>query len=262
MDGLVAGMQIPQGLLKVGVAMKGAGIYHSHWYSPGRPGAGSAPSSGVNGGSHSSTLSGQIPHTNPVSGNSYLSRLAIAASQPGTYLLCDRLWSNSGLGVTTTGAQAITPAALPSRDRDGSTNGEDVLCAIEWSAAGGAGTPTITITYTNAAGTAGRVSPSITGNTTPNAGTFEIFPLAAGDTGVRSVSVFNQSATRTSGTFHLILFRILAQIEITAANIGAAIDFLSSGGPRLYDGIVPFIVQLPTATTATTFAGQYAETQG
>lgn len=76
-------------------------------------------------------------------------------------------------------------------------------------------------------------------------GTFEIFNLAAGDTGIRAPSSFIQSATRTSGTMHLVLFRILAQMEVSAANIGNAIDVLTSGMPRLYDGTVPQLVWFP-----------------
>ncbi len=146
-------------------------------------------------------------------------------------------------------------------DRNGSTNGEDVLAAIEWSAAGGAGTPTVTLTYTDQDGNTGNTG-TFVGNATPVAGTFEIFSLAAGDTGIRAPTSFIQSATRTSGTMHLILFRILAQLEITAANVGASIDALTGGMPRLYDGTVPFLVFIPAATTATNISGQYIETHG
>lgn len=265
-DGAVAGRRPTESIFKVGVAMEAAGVFHSHWYSAGRPGAGAAPSSGVNGGSHSSTsalVAGQIPHTDAAGGlNSYLSRLALTATQPCTLWLCDRLWTNSGLSTTLTTSQSITPAALPSRDKNGSTNGEDVLAALEWSAAGGAGTPTETLTYTDQDGNAGATT-TLTAVTTPNLGTFEVFPLAAGDTGIRAPTAFQHSATRTSGTFHLVLFRILAQIEITAANVGGTpLDPISGGLPELFDGVVPFLVQLPSSTTATNLAGTYQETHG
>jgi hypothetical protein len=41
-------------------------------------------------------------------------------------MLIDLLWVNTGLVVTTTTAQAITPVALPARDAAGTTNGDDV----------------------------------------------------------------------------------------------------------------------------------------
>lgn len=263
-DGAIAGMQKPVPFVKTTGTMEATGIPHSNWYAAGTPGAGSAPSSGINGGSHSSTsalVAGQLYHADPVSGNAYLARLSATSSVTGTLLLCDRLWSNSGLSVTSTTAQAITPASLPARDRNGTTDGDDVLFAIEWSAAGGAGTPTVTLTYTDQDGNTGATG-TFVGQATPAVGTFEIFSLAAGDLGVRAPTSFIQSATRTSGTMHLVGFRILATLEVTAANIGNAVDALTSGMPQLYNGTVPFLVWIPTATTSGVISGTYIETHG
>jgi hypothetical protein len=265
LDGVIAGAQTPKPIQKTGIAMAAVNGLRGYtpWYVAGTPGAGNAPSAGVNGTAVTgNSIAGQIPRTNPVSGNAYLSRLAFNASTPGVLWLIDRLWENSGLVVTSNTAQAITSAALPARSGDGTTNGADVLAAIEWSATGGAGTPTVTLSYTNSTATGGTRSATFTGVASPPVGTFEIFALQAGDTGIRSVSSFIQTATRTSGTMHLVLFRVLAQVEVVAANIGNAIDAITGGMPRLYDGTVPQLVWFPSATTATNFSGQYIETHG
>ena len=259
-DGVLAGMIAPQPIFKVGVAMEAAGVAHSHFYSVGSPGAAVAPSPGVNGAALS-TYAGQIPWTNPVSGNSYLARLVVAASQPCSVMLLDRLWHNSGLSPTLTSSQAITSPAWPARDRNGATLGHGLLCGIEWSAVGGAGTPTCTLGYTNQDGTSGRTA-TLAAVTTPNAGTFERWGLQAGDTGIRSIQSYQASATRTSGTFHLVVYRILAVLHILAANIGDQIDALTSGFVRLFNDTVPFLVQLPNGTTATNLSGQLVVTQG
>ena len=243
------------------MAAAGAMRGYTPWYANGNPGAATANSAGVNGAAVSAPVTGMLPRTNPVSGNAYLARLGINCSTPGTLWLIDRLWNNSGLTVTSTAAQAITAAALPSRDGAGGTSGANVMAAIEWSAAGGAGTPTVTLTYTDQDGGTGNTG-TFTGVASPGVGTFEIFTLAAGDTGVRVPSSFQQSATRTSGTMHLVLFRVLAQVEVTAANIGNAIDVLTAGMPRIYDSSVLQLVWFPSATTASNFIGQYIETQG
>lgn len=52
------------------------------------------------------------------------------------------------------------------------------------------------------------------------------------------------------------------KVEVTAANIGNAIDALTSGFPQLFDDTTLQLVWFPTATTATTISGQYIETQG
>jgi hypothetical protein len=254
-------MRQPVPFHKNAVGGEAAGVMHSMWYMTGGLSPGVAPTSGINGAAVSAPLAGQIPRTNPSSGNAYLARLAAAGHNTGTLVLCDRLWHNSGLNVTSTTAQAITPAALPPRDSNGTTNGEGVYAAVEWSAAGGAGTPTVTLTYTDQDGNTGATA-TLVGNATPAAGTFEIFSLASGDTGMRAPTSFIQSATRTSGTMHLILFRMLAQVELTSANIGNAIDVLTSGMPRIYDDSVLFFIFFPVSTVIPNLCGQYIETHG
>lgn len=262
LDGVIAGMQAPKPITKLGIATAAVGAMRGYtlWYAAGNPGAATANAAGINGAAVSDGVGG-IPRTNPVSGNSYLARLGITASTAGSLWLIDRLWHNSGLVVTSTGAQAIAAAALPSRDGAGGTTGANVMAAIEWSATGGAGVPTVTLTYTDQDGNAGATG-TFTAVASPPVGTFELFTLAAGDTGVRAPSSFIQSATRTSGTMHLVLFRVLAQIDVPAANIGNAIDALTSGMPRIYDSSTLQLVWFPSGTTATTFVGQYIETQG
>lgn len=269
LDGAIAGMQPPQPIMKVGATMAAVASQRAYtpWYAAGNPGASTATAIGVNGEAVTPALGstgGRILRTNPSAGvDAYVARLAANATSAGTLWLIDRLWQNSGLSVTATTGQAITSATLPARDNNGTTNGAGVMAAVEWSATGGAGTPTVTLRYNDQDGNAG--VGTLTGVTTPPVGTFEVFTLGAGDTGIRSLTAadaFQQSATRTSGTMHLVLFRVLAQIEVTSANIGNAIDVLTSGMPRIYDNSVLQLVWFPTATTATTITGQYIETQG
>jgi hypothetical protein len=264
LDGAIAGAQVPFFFTKTGITMASVSTvrWHSHFYSAGRV-AGTAPSSGVNGGAHTAPLAGTLAVPSTVGGqNIHLLRLSTRANQANTTLLvCDRLWSNSGLSTTLTTAQSISPAALPARSNDGTANGDGVLAAIEWSATGGAGTPNATISYTNQSGTAGR-SGVVASVATPPVGTFELLPLQAGDSGVRSIQSFTWSATHTSGTFHLVLLRPICSLFISGANGQDAVDALTSGFPRLFDGTCPFIVQIPSATTATTISGEWITTQG
>lgn len=260
LDGALAGMQPPEGFLKVGAATV-AGRYYSPFYVAGRPGAATAPSPGL-GGAALTTYAGQVPFTNPVSGNSYLARFAGSCNVTGCLLLCDRLWHNSGITVTSTGSQTINSVAWPARDSTGTTNGGDILIGAEVSTVMGAGTPTWTMGYTNSAGTAGRSIVTAAQSATMAVGSFIPIQLAAGDTGVRSVQTWQQSATMTSGVYCLVAYRILARIELTLANTGYAIDALTGGFVRMYDNTVPFLLWLPSSTTAPTLAGQVIVTQG
>lgn len=253
-------MRPPEDIIKVGAATV-VGRHYSPFYVAGRPGAAAAPTPGI-GGAALTSYAGQIPFTNPASGNSYLARLAGASNVAGTLLLCDRLWHNSGVSVTSTSAQTVNSATWPARDANGATNGDGVLIGAEVSTVMGAGTPTWTMGYTNSAGTSGRSIVTAAQTATMAVGSFIPMPLAAGDTGVRSIQTWQQSATMTSGVYHLVAYRILARLAILTANVDAAIDAISGGFPRLYDNTVPFLLWLPATTTAPQLSGQAIVTQG
>lgn len=263
LDGIVAGAQPPATFLKVGAAMEGAGIPHSFWYTTGMPGAAATPASGLSGAALTS-VSGQLPFTNPVSGNSYLTRLSATPTVACTLMVIDRLWDNSGITVTTTTGQTITSAAWPARDNNGSTNGEGVFVALETSAATtNAGNVTnATLTYTNSAGTGSKTATMSSFPLTANAGTFVPFQLAAGDKGVRSIQTLTLGTSLVTGTVHLVAYRVLAVLPLTLANTGNAIDAITGGFPRLYDNTVPQLIVIPSATTALTLTGQMAWSQG
>lgn len=266
LDGALAGMRPPSVMSKTGPTMAAAGArrMYTPWYAAGMPGASTATSVGVNGEAVTPALgsvAGRYYRTNPGAGNAYVARFALSASQAGSVYLIDRIWQNSGLSATSTSLQSITPASWSNRDMNGASLGHGVMAGIEWSAGGGAGTPTVTLTYTNQDGTTGRTG-TLTGVASPPVGTIEMFDLAAGDTGVRAITGYQASATRTSGTFHLILFRILAQVEVGLANTGNSYDGLSLGFPRIYDGSVLMMGYQSTGTAATTLTTSYVETHG
>lgn len=271
LDGVIAGMRPPVNLAKSVTATLVAGLPSSLWAIGGAPGAGAydATLNGVVLSSSSALVTGQIPHYDPTSGNSYLARLTAAVNQSGTLLLLDRIWHNGGYTITINTAQSITSPAWPSRcptsgtDDTATTTGLGVMLALEVSAAVGAGTPTITISYTNSAGTAGRTATNVIATSASAAtGTTYFIGLQAGDVGVRSVQSLTLSATWTSGTINLVAFRILAALEVSQANVSTAIDAVTSGMPRIYNGAVPYLVFVPSTTTAATLSGTYIETQG
>jgi len=266
LDGVIAGFMPPTPIFKVGASMPsiGSGRMYTPWYVGGNPGASVATVVGVNGEACTPALGSvgsRLPRTNPATLNAYLGRLSINSSGTGVFVLIDRLWQNSGLSTTVTTAQAIAPAALPARSGDGTINGANIMAGLEWSVVAGAGAPAVNLTYTNQAGLAGQTA-SLTGLTAAPVGTIEPFTLAPGDTGVRSVQSFIQSATRTSGAFHLILYRVLAMVEIASSNTGNAIDAITSGMPRIFNDSVLQSTWQPISSTAVTLMGSYVETQG
>lgn len=273
LDGALAGMQPLRPFAKAATPTLVAGRPHSLWYLAGAPGPGtmnSTTSGGLALSSSSALVNGQLPHYDPGAGNSYLGRLSAGASQPGTLLLCDRLWHGSMviggavIAVTSTSAQTLTGVpAWPTRDVAGTANGDGVMIGVEVYAATGAGTPTLTMSYTNQEGTAGKSATNLDAVVASSAvGAFYRMGLAAGATGVQSVQSLTLSATMTSGNVGLVAYRILASLEITAANVSNAIDALTAGFQKIPNGAVPFFLFIPSTTTASSISGSYVETQG
>lgn len=266
LDALAAGSLPPTEFLKAITPTLTIGRPQSLWGLAGNPGAGAFDAT-LNGVALTAPVNGQFPWVNPISpALQYLQRFegnVGQSGQAGRLLLCDRIWHNGGYTITSTAAQNSTTPAFPARDHDGSANGRGIILGLEISAATGAGTPTVTVGYTNSANTSGRTATNViaTGATSA-AGSFYPIGLQAGDVGVRSVQSLTLSATWTSGTMNLVAYRVLASVGINSANGPGVTDAITGGQQRLYDGTVPFLIFIPTATTAVNVTGQLITSAG
>lgn len=262
LDALIAGMQPPIEYLKVGAGTQVVGRAYSPFYVAGYPGAAVAPSPGIAGAALTS-YAGQLPFANGAA-DQYLARFSAQCNVAGTMLLCDRLWHNSGINVTTTGAQTINSAAWPARDLDGSTNGRGVLVGLEVSTATGAGASVHSMVYTNSDNTGSRTAnPKIAYAASSIAGAFYEYSLAAGDVGVRSIQSFTSTVSMSSGAVHLVAYRVLARVGIPLGAVEYAVDALTSGMPKLHDNTVPFLLFIPNSTTApSVIQGQFIQSNG
>lgn len=255
LDGVRAGLMPPVDFFKAQSAGEAAGVPYSTFYTAGLPEAAAAPSPGLSGAALTS-YAGQIPFQNPVSGNAYLARfdglmLALASSNVMVQsILLDRLWHNSGIDVTGLLGQTINSVAWPARDRNGSTDGDGVFVGLEVSAATtNAGAITsITMDYTNSAGTSGRTGAIASFPATAVAGTFVLFQLQSGDVGVRSVQSLTLGTTLVTGTIHLVAVRPVCDLAQKAGGEIILQDAFACGFPRLYDNTVPFIAQASSST--------------
>lgn len=263
LDGAIAGAQPPDAFLKVGSTMEAIATLHSLAYVSGQPGAAVAPSPGL-AGAALTTYAGQIPFSNPVTGNSYLFRFDMRATGVGVLILYDRLWHNSGFTVTTTTAQTVSSSAFPARDADGTISGSGVQVAVEVSTAttNAGAIANMTLTYTNSTNTGSRTATMTSFPATAVAGTFVPFQLQAGDLGVKSIEALTLGTSLVTGVVHLVAYRELASIGCFIANTSDAVDALTSGFVRMHDNTVPFLLWHPSATTGVTIAGKLVVTQG
>ena len=262
LDGALAGMQYPREFIKGVTGVMVAGRPKSLFYLTGIPGAAVAPTPGI-GGEVLTSYAGQIPFANPAAGNTYLARLAAMATQSGMLLLCDRLWHNSDIDETINTEQTFTDSVvIPSRDTNGLQLGHGVFAGVEISTVMAAGTPTLTLKYTNQDNTPDQIATNLIATVaSAPAGTFYPLGLAAGDSGIRKAQSIQLSATWTSGVLHLVLYRVLARLELLAQTPNA-IDALTSGFVRLYNNSVPFLIFIPSTTTTSNISGHVIWTQG
>lgn len=245
--------------------LEAIGILHSTFYNAGTPGAASAPTHGLAGAALTS-IGGQFPLPAPVAGREIaVTGFLASSSVVGTAMLMDRLWHNSGINTAITTSQTINSAAWPARCWDYALNGWDtdgdgINVAAEVSTlTTNAAVVVVTVSYTNSAGVSGRTG-TITMPATAQVGTFVPMVMQAGDRGVRSIQSITQAAA-IGGTYHLVAYRRICSARCLIANLPGQAAERRIKAP-LADNSVPFLVWLPTATTALTIAGEITYSQG
>lgn len=145
-------------------------------------------------------------------------------------IIADILNHSGGLNATLTTEQTT---GLPTAALTRHTSGEGVMAGLICYAQNGSTASTVTMKYTNQAGTQNRVSPAVQfgGTGYREAAALILMPLAAGDTGVRSVESVTFAATTTSNAnVGVVLFKPLAMIACNNFEGAHVIDAVSSGG--------------------------------
>jgi hypothetical protein len=144
-------------------------------------------------------------------------------------MVVDLLNVSGGLNGTLTTAQTTN---LPTAALTRYTSGEGVMAGIVIYTIIGTTATTVTISYTNSAGTSGRTSTATTfgGGFYREVGLLIPIPLQAGDTGIRSIeSVTVAGTTGTAGNFGVCLYKPLAMISLESATGVMPLDSVSTG---------------------------------
>ena len=237
---------------KSATATDAAGYSYAFFKDTGMPGAFSVGTPGLNGvatdcsvvgtaGSGGALTFGSPVFTSAASGSLYLRSATVTAAAAGTYALIDVLWVNTGLVVTTTTAQTTTSPALPARDSNGSTNGEDIELALLTTTANtnAAVIATTTASYTDSDGNAGNTAVffglvGFQAPATPVIGTWMPFQYAAGDRGIRALASITLGTSYGAGALSAMLYRTIATVGVTTANTPTIL--VPEISPRLYNG--------------------------
>lgn len=202
-----------------------AGFIASHWMNDGYPGSGAVPGAAA---IPTRTTQGAIPITNAGGGRTkYLHTASISSSQLSSYIIYDRLYhttqrsGGSALDATLTTEQTLSTAAL-TRYTDGV--GNIAFVEIYGTSLLGTTETTITMKYTNQAGTQNQVGQAVRFGGTSRRSRQQILmlPCASGDTGIQQVqSVTLAGTTGTAGNWGITVGHPLAYIGIPQAGGGS-----------------------------------------
>lgn len=266
LDGVIAGALPPRPIFKTLVSSLSGNMFSS-WGLAGIPAAGTYSTSlaGAALSQTSAAVQGALPFTDPGAGEiTGLARFVGDGGRPsGVLMLVDRLWHNGGFTITSTAAQTVNSVAFPARDMQGSTNGLGVCLGMEISAAVGAATPVITVSYTNSDGTSGQTATNtFDTQSSAIAGTFFPLSLAAGDFGVRSVQSVTLDASWVSGTMNLVAYRPITMVPVSTDNFSYSVDAVTSGFPRLFNGSCPHLMWCSNAGSNLLLSALVTLTQG
>ena len=263
-DARVGNNGFTRAFLKTGTASDAVAYSYCYLKDAGLPGAITVGTPGINGRAVSNEA-GTITLPTPT-GSNYLTRFVLSASVAHLFELYDLLWINTGIVVTTTGAQAIVTPTLPARDNNDSTNGEGCMIGllVTTVTTNAGAISNATVTYTNSDGVASRTATltAVGGLNIPASavvGTIVWFQLAAGDKGVRSIESISLGTSLVTGAVSLVIARKIDVAPVTLANVAGvgagSIGSEAYPGVKLATGASLFFVHVSSATTATAIQG-------
>ncbi len=157
-------------------------------------------------------------------------RFNTSSTAGATVVAIDLLNVSGGLNGTITTEQTTN---LPTAALTRHTGGDGVFIAIHIFVIVGTTATTVSVRYTNQAGTPNRTSTvtSFGGTNFREANRLILIPLEAGDTGVRSVEGVTLTATTgTIGNFGVCLFKPLMTFSLDSTTGTMPLDAVSSGG--------------------------------
>jgi hypothetical protein len=164
--------------------------------------------------------------------------------------------AGTAINITDAGTGTHTMSRLLPRYTNGA--GLNAIFFNSNATALGAGTPNLTLNYTNSAQTAARATPTVapvgktaatnshilyTGATGAGKYNYAV-PRASGDSGIASIEGIRNSTSYVSGEYSVAMYKELARFPVTTLGVSAERDFLNQlpSLPRIYDGAALYFV--------------------
>jgi hypothetical protein len=221
------------------------------WTYDGHPAGGAVPTTAA---IPTRTTTGALTFTAPGgSREKFLISAGVTPLVAGSYLLYDRLLHIGGLNATLTTAQTVqgsTPTPALTRNTGGVGN----IAWYEIYTLIGTTATTLTMNYVDQDGNSASSTIGIGATNFREVTRAQRIPLAAGDTGIRSVNNVQLTATTgTAGNFGITIAQPLAWIQVSAAGVGGVRDYTTGlpGIPVINSDACLALAYIPSAATAT-----------
>jgi len=231
------------------------GRLHSLWRYDGSPGAGSAPGAVA---IPTNATAGALPFISAGGAReSWLTQVWAAINVSGTLILYDRLLHQGNLSGTVTTAQTVGGTLTRN------TGGVGNLAFIEIYTNIGTTSRTVTMNYTNQAGTSSRTSTAVQIGATGFLESTRMLtlPLQTGDTGIREIASITLSAsTGTAGAIGVTIGDPIAYIGVGLGGSCGWRDFVTGmpGIPRIESDACLSLMFIPTTSTVPDLLGGYS----
>lgn len=228
-----------------------AGRGCSLWTYDGMPASGAVPTTAA---IPTRTTNGAIPFAAPGGGrDKHLISASVTPLTAGVYLLYDRLMHRGGLNATLTTAQTVqgthpgTPQITRNADGAGNIAWYEIYTIIGTTGA------TLTMNYTDQDGNGASSTINIGATGFREVTRAQRIPLAAGDSGIRSIqSVQLSASTATAGDFGITLAQPLAWLPVGVAGTMGWRDYTTGlpGIPTIHPDACLAMMFIPAAATA------------
>lgn len=249
-DGYIASAKQIANISKTAAITSVAQSRTSIFAAAGTPGAGTLAMTTALTGVVPTDATAGYPTINAFGGSAtgYLTRVQYFNTVTSRLELWDKLF---GINVSLTSLATTTLSGASSylgRCPDGAGAGTRLF--LEFTTAVSATATTVTVNYTNSAGTAGRTtgaSPSLASNSVAR---LVELPLQAGDSGVQSIqSVVVGGTVATTGAVNVIVMRPLWSQYVAVANTGDSHGLDKTGMPIVYADSAIYCTVLPNSTS-------------
>ena len=246
LDQLIASATQEVRIIKTASMTTVANIPFTPFAQAGNPGAGTLAGSSTAVGAVPTDATAGFPVISAFGGGAtgYINRVTFGSTVACRLILFDMLWKGGSYAFNA--SVAVTPPSFASRVVNTDYAGLEIWFEQVTAATG---IQSVTVTYTNQAGTTGRTTGAVSQGTAGIIGRMTQMPLQAGDSGVQAVT--NVVGTvATAGTFNVLVMRRLWAGRCRVVNDGGVHDMLSTGLPQIFaDSALYLVVQADSTSS-------------